>query len=57
MARAFTDESSYDRDPRLEYATSEAGEYYLVLKTSDGLGSAFHWYSMTYSLEWDSGDR
>ncbi len=51
VARAFSDESDYDRDPRMEYSVSDPGDYYMVLKEAEGLGSELYWYTMSLSIE------
>ena len=60
LERAFTDEGTYDRDPNLEYSTSEPQDLYLLFRWSpqrpddDGPGGPYYWYTLEYTIE-DSG--
>lgn len=51
LERAFTDTSSYDSDPRLEYSGEGVADYYLLIKESDENAGPLYWYTLEYTLE------
>ncbi len=51
LENAVSDEDSYDLDPRLEHSITEEADLYLMVKESDGEGSAYYWYTLTASAQ------
>jgi hypothetical protein len=50
VKRAYSDTTSYNRDATLNYSTSGAGDYYLLIREANGYGSSFYWYSVKITI-------
>ena len=46
-------DGAFDVDPTLEQSSYSAQDWYLLIKTAEGDGGPFHWYTITVEMETD----
>lgn len=49
----YVGEVDYDRDPYFNYKQTEANDWYLLVKNAGSGGSAYHWYTLTITPEYN----
>ena len=49
----WTSDGAFDVDPTLEQSSYSAQDWYLLIKTAEGDGGPFHWYTITVEMETD----
>jgi len=49
----WTSDGAFDIDPSMEQSSYSAQDWYVLIKTAEGDGSPFHWYTITVEMETD----